>query len=195
MFDAIISIFNGFPDDTKIKLFGDFLSSGTQILLVLGASFIFPAAQGFFSARNQKRRDYTIGKEKILRDLTACLPKYLANYSFYVKFCSFMINPQKETYLGLSKEKGSEILIRSMSNMLETQQPEALLESIEAYFFDERIKHQAKRLKDNLNKLSSICFESACVEKECDAINDAIDKEYKILFSLMTHELLSDLKR
>lgn len=194
MIDEIISYIHNFTDETKVKLLGDVISSATQIFLVVSASLIFPIMQSICSRYNQQRRDYITGKEKILHDLTACLPRYVANYIYYIKFCAFLINPQKETYLGLNKEKGSDILMLSMNHMLGTQQPEALLESIEAYFSDLDIKKQTKVLKEKLDSLSNICINSTCIETDCDTLNNGISDEYNKLISLMTHDLLSSIK-
>lgn len=179
--------------DAQLKFLSDIFIAIGQALVVLAASFLFPATQSFFAGRSQRKRDSIARKERILHDFTSGFPKYLANYIVYAKFCSFSIDASRRTYLGMTKEKSGDIFFKSFSNILESQQPESLLTSIETYYRSPCIHTLTKSIDKKVDALRKIPFDCKALDTECDSINADIMREYDVLVQELARELKIDI--
>ncbi|WP_300164807.1 hypothetical protein [Solidesulfovibrio sp.] len=171
------------------------LSTGlVQVLVVFILSFFFPYAQNHYKAKAQRRQDSLERKEKILDEFVASFPRYIANYMMYAKFSSFLVKKDKETYLGLDREKVGELFFKSFSAIVEERQPESMLAYIRAYYDNPQVAAKTKELNDILAKLWEVPFASQKLESECDGHNCVIKNIYEELVMCMTQEIQKDIE-
>lgn len=164
------------------------LEACIQALIILLASFIFPATSSYMTSAENMKQDLFKTKENILRQYATEVDKYTSYYCAYVKVCSFLASDQKE-YLGLSRDNAGALRFKIFEDILDTPSPDILLSIVNSYYINPKIHMLSRAISDKIHTLTNLDLASPESEIKCDDLTKEISSLHTAIVSLMAIEL------
>ena len=172
-----------------------FILRSIHAFVIIIASVLFPATQGYFQSIETSSKEMISRKEKILDTFSSNYQKYVVTYIEYIKMCEYVSSQDGRPYLGLPREKVSEFRLKALETILALPQPETMMTYIESYYSTAPVEQSLKKLLSATKSLTDIDPSAPGATEKANRLAVDIDSMFLELIKAMAIEIRNNIKR